>query len=142
MSITMYWPILLIAGVDIIYQICAKETPSDLDPLASLAVTYAIASVSSFVIYLLLNRGSSLTEEYSHLNWASFLLGIAVVGLEAGSIYMYRVGWNINTGYLVKSMFVAVTLIALGVTVYHESISSTKLMGIAICAVGLYFINK
>ena len=48
--------------------------------------------------------------------------------------------------YAVATLFsaavLAVVLIFVGLIGYHESISWSKVLGIAICLVGLYFINK
>ena len=43
---------------------------------------------------------------------------------------------------MVASAFLAVVLIFVGFLVYKEPITVSKLIGIAICMVGLYFINK
>ncbi|MPN18528.1 hypothetical protein SDC9_165888 [bioreactor metagenome] len=80
-------------------------------------------------------------QEYHNLNWSSFALGLAVVGLEAGSIYMYKAGWNVSSGQLVYSIILAMCLILVGVFAYHESISTTKIIGILVCLIGLYLIN-
>ena len=142
MSFALYWPIGLIVIANVFYNICSKSTPADVNPLASLTVTYLIGAITSGILYFALNRGGNLIAEYSRLNWSSFVLGVAIVGLEAGSIYMYKAGWNISTGQLVYSSILAIVLIIVGVAFYHEHITSTKLAGILICMVGLYFINK
>lgn len=80
--------------------------------------------------------------ELKNINWSAFALGLAIVGLEAGSIYMYKVGWNINTGYMVKSIILACALIAVGYFVYKEAFTLNKAAGIAACLLGLYLINK
>lgn len=138
----LYWPIALIVLSNIFYNICAKEAPSNVNPFAALSVTYTVAASFSIVLYFLLNHGGSLLEEYHRLNWSGFILGLAIVGLEAGSIYMYKAGWNISTGQLVHSSILAIALILVGVLFYHEGISAKKIAGILICMVGLYFINK
>jgi drug/metabolite transporter (DMT)-like permease len=138
----MYWPIALIVLANIFYNICTKSTPSDIDPLASLTITYLVGAASAAVLYFALNRGGNLIREYGHANWSVFVLGLAVVGLEAGSIYMYKAGWNISTGQIVYSSILAICLIIVGCTFYHETITGTKIAGILICMVGLYFINK
>ena len=69
-------------------------------------------------------------------------MGIAVVGLEAGFLYMYKAGWNVSTGQIISSAILAVVLIFVGYLFYHEAITFQKIIGIAICMVGLYFINK
>ena len=142
MTISMIWPIALIVLSNIFYNVCSKETPAAINPLASLTVTYLIGAVFSAVLYFALNRGGNLIAEYRNLNWSSFTLGLAVVGLEAGSIYMYKAGWNISSGQLVYSIILAVCLILIGVIAYHESISTTKIIGILVCMFGLFLINK
>ena len=46
--------------------------------------------------------------------------------------------------YAVATLFsaLAVILIFVGLIGYHEAISWSKVLGVAICLVGLYFINK
>ncbi|HUM84994.1 MAG TPA: EamA family transporter [Lachnospiraceae bacterium] len=142
MSSSLIWPIVLIVLSNVIYNICSKETPSGINPFAALSVTYIVGAFFSIVLYFLLNRGGNLLHEYRNLNWSSFILGLAVVGLEAGSIYMYKAGWNVSSGQLVYSVILAVCLILIGVFAYHESISMTKIIGILVCMFGLFLISK
>ena len=142
MSLTMFWPILLIVGSELVYQICAKSTPAEIDPLASLTVTYLVGAAASAVFYFLLHRGGNLLREYAHLNWSAIALGIAIVGLEVGSIYLYKVGWTVSTGPLVKNICVMVAMVLLGALAYREVITPTKLAGIIICLIGVVIINK
>jgi len=142
MNIYMLWPIALAVFSDIFYQICAKSTPNTLNPFASLTITYLVGSVVSAGLFFFTSNGQSILTECKGVNWTTFVLGLAIVGLEAGSIYMYKAGWNINTGYIVKSMILGIALIAVGYFVYKESFSVTKAAGIAVCLFGLYLINK
>ncbi|MBR4020184.1 MAG: EamA family transporter [Firmicutes bacterium] len=142
MSIYMFWPILLAVFSDIFYQISAKSTPETLNPFASLTVTYLIGSAVSAILFFVMNPGQSILTEWKSLNWAAFVLGVAIVGLEVGSIYMYKVGWAVNTGYIVKAGLLSVALIAVGYFLYKEDFTTTKAVGIAACLLGLYLINK
>ena len=81
-------------------------------------------------------------HEYSKMNIYPALLSISVVGLEVGVIYAYKAGWAVNTASIVQSVFVAVALIFVGAILYNEGINANKIIGIVICLVGLYFINK
>ena len=76
------------------------------------------------------------------MNAAPILLGISVVGLEVGFIYAYKVGWPVSTASMVQSAFLALALIVVGAALYHETVTVNKVIGIVICLVGLYFINK
>ncbi len=138
----LYWPIALIVASNVVYHISSKSTPSDIHPLASLTVTYAVAAAGAAALYFLLDRGGSLAAQYHRLNWSSFALGLAIIGLESGSIYMYKAGWNINTGHLVHSAILSVVLIFVGYVLYHEAITPSKLAGAALCLAGLYFLGR
>jgi len=142
MSFSMIWPIALIILSNVFYHICSKETPSVINPFAALSITYVVGAMVSATLYFVLNRGGNLLQEYRNLNWSSFILGLAIVGLEAGSIYMYKAGWNVSSGQLVYSIILAVCLVLIGVFAYHEAISLTKIIGILVCMVGLFLINK
>ena len=136
------WPIALVVLSNTFYQICAKEVPEKMDPFASLTVTYLVGAAVSFALFGLLNRGGSIVAEYQKLNWAPFVLGLVLVGLETGFIYAYRAGWTVSTAAIVQSAFLGVALIFVGMLLYKEVVTPTKVAGILICLVGLYFINK
>ena len=55
---------------------------------------------------------------------------------------MYKVGWAVNTGYIVHSALIALALLVVGFLVFKEPITWSKVAGIVICMIGLYFINK
>ena len=137
-----YWPIILIVVSNVFYHICSKSTPQDINPFASLTVTYLVGAAVSAVLFFVLNPGQNLLAQYKQINWTTWILGIAIVGLEAGSIYMYKVGWSISTGQLVHSAILAICLIFVGYLLYKEAITPTKLVGIVLCLVGLFFINR
>jgi drug/metabolite transporter (DMT)-like permease len=139
---SIYWPIVLIVLSNTFYHICAKSMPNTINPMASLTITYLTGAVMSGILYFVLNPGENLLQQYTHLNWTPFVLGISIVGLELGNIFMYKMGWNINTGYIVQSVILAVVLLFVGFLFYKEMITWTKVVGIAICMVGLYFITK
>jgi len=142
MLFQMIWPIALIVISNIFYNICSKETPAAIDPFASLTVTYIVGALVSLVLYYTLNKSGNIMNELKSINWSGFVLGIAIVGLEAGSIYMYKAGWNISSGHIVHSIILSICLVFVGALIYHEIITLTKIAGILICMMGLYLINK
>ena len=135
------WPIGLIVLSNVVYHICAKAVPAAINPLASLTVTYLAGAVTSAILFFALNRDASLLREYGKLNWAPFVFGIALVGLEAGFIYAYKAGWQVSTASIVQSSILSAALILLGFLLYHEAITWNKIVGVLICLVGLGFIN-
>lgn len=135
------WPVGLVVIANVLYQISTKSVPSDMDPFASLVITYLVAAALSIVMYFMLNKGGNVLSEMGKANFAPFLLGMSVVLLEVGFIYAYKAGWQISTLTIVQSSFLAVALIFVGFLLYSEAITWNKLLGIAVCLVGLVFVN-
>ena len=136
------WPIALVVVSNILYQIRAKSVPREMDAMASLTVTYLVGAVCSAVMFFVLNPGGSLLREYGKLNMAPMLLGISVVGLEAGFLYAYKAGWPVSTASIVQSAFLSLALLVVGALLYQEAVTPSKVLGVVICLVGLYFLSK
>ena len=117
-----FWPLILVVASNSVYHICAKSLPESVDPLASLTVTYLIGSIFSGILYFVTNRGgANLLHEYSQMNWAPYLLGLAVVGLEAGSMHAYKAGWPVSAFQVSSAAAIATILVFIGYLVYHEA---------------------
>ena len=135
------WPIALVVLSNVMYQICAKSVPNEMNPFASLTVTYLVGAVASGVMFFALNKDTNLLKEYSNVNWAPFVLGIVIIGLEVGWIYAYKAGWQVSTGFIVQSAFLAVLLLFVVFLLYREALNWNKIVGVFICLIGLAFIN-
>lgn len=139
--IEFIWPLALVVLSNIFYHISAKYTPESLNPLASLTVTYLVGAVVSAILYFILNRNGNLIREYSKLNWAPFVLGVVIVGLEVGFIYAYKAGWQVSVASLVASTALSVVLVFVGYFLFKEQFTWNKIVGLVICLIGLVFIN-
>lgn len=135
------WPIGLVVIANVAYHICAKEIPGKINPFASLTITYLVGAVISVILYFALNKHPDLITDIRRLNWAPYVLGIAIVGLEAGSIFAYKAGWPISVEQIVQGAVLAVILIFVGFFLYNEGITWNKIAGIVICLGGLALIN-
>lgn len=138
------WPIGLVILSNVMYQICAKEVPSEMNAFASLTVTYTVAALASLVFFFVLggsSSGSGLIGEYGKINWAPFVLGIVIIGLEVGWIFAYKAGWEVSTGFIIQSAVLAILLLLVGFVMYHEALTWNKIVGVVICLVGLAFLN-
>ena len=139
---SMIWPIALVIFSNIIYQICAKGVPKNMDVMASMTITYLVGAVCSAIMYFVMNKNGNLLQEYMKTNWAPIFLGASVVGLEVGFIYAYKNGWGVSTASIVQSAFLAVVLLFVGALLYHETINISKIIGVGFCLVGLFFLNR
>ncbi len=135
------WPLGLVVLSNVFYQICAKSVPQKMDPFASLTVTYLVGAVVSLVLYYVINKNSNIIADYKQVNWAPFVLGIVIVGLEVGYIYAYKAGWSVSTAPIVQAAVLAVILIFVGYLLYKETITWNKVVGIFACLAGLCLIN-
>lgn len=138
-----YATIMLTIGASILYHVFLKVTPANVNPMVSLAVTYLTASVVTLAIYPFypVDKAVSFLENFQELNWVSYALGVAIVGLEVGTFLAYRVGWNISLFNIVASTTVSVLLIPAGLLFFKEHLSPTTITGVVFCLLGLILIN-
>ena len=134
------WPIALVVMANTFYHIVAKSTPTGVNAFLSLTVTYIVGAAISFAFYLI-QGGHKLSEELAKLNWTSYALGLCVIGLEIGYIYVFRAGWKVNLGPLVANISLALVLIAVGFLLFKESISVKQMIGVAVCVGGLILVT-
>lgn len=137
----MIWPVLIVVLSNTFYNICTKSTPSNVNAFGTLMLTYITAAVLTGVIFLFLVKPENAIVELSKVNWTSIVLGIAIVGLELGYIFMYRSGWKVSSGALVANICLAIALIFVGTILYGENITLKQVLGIFICIAGLFLIN-
>ena len=136
------WPLILVVASNSLYQICSKSIPADADPFLSVAVTYGVAMVTSLVVFFVRGSELSLGGEAAKLNWASALLGVVVIGLELGFLFLYRVGWEVSITQFVVSAIVTLVLLFVGRFLYNEPITLQKVAGVVVCMAGLWLIGK
>ena len=141
-SFSYVWPIALVVLSNIVYQVCSKSVPTTMSPFASLFVTYLVGALASLIAYFALGSHDGFVQELRKVNWAPLVLGVVIVGLEVGFIYAYRAGWEVSMASVVQSSFLAVALLLVGRALYGEELSVTKIAGVIICLVGLWFINR
>ena len=137
----MLWPLLVIVGSNTFYHISSKSIPGNSNAFLSLAVTYLVACGVALMLFFITSPSKSILNEFDKLNWASLILGFAIVGLEFGYIYLYRAGWKISVGSLVANVTLAIVLLVVGVLLYKETITLRQVIGMCLCAGGLAMVN-
>lgn len=136
-----YFSIGLIVISTVLYHVVLKVTPSNVNPLLSLTVTYAAATVICLLLLPVFPLGASLLTSLRELNWTSLALGVTVVGIELGFILAYRAGWDISLAAIVANSGVALLLIPIGLLFFREHISAINLVGVVVCVAGLILVN-
>ena len=138
---SMFYPIAIIVTSNVLYNICTKSAPKELNPFAMLTITYLIAAAVSFATFFISAKGKNIFTEFSKTNWSTFVLGIVIVGLELGYLLAYRNGWQMNTVSITANIALAVVLIIVAFLFYKESITLKQIAGMVLCAGGLVLIN-
>ncbi|KMT21926.1 EamA family transporter [Clostridium cylindrosporum] len=141
MTFNYFFPLVLVILSNLIYHITAKNTPNNINSFLSLTVTYVVGAIVSVLMYFIISKPSDVLKDINKLNWTTYILGLVIVGLEIGYIYMYRVGWNISKGSIVASISVAILLVLVGTLFYKEIIGMYQVSGIVFCIIGLILIN-
>lgn len=138
---TMLWPVAMIVASNIAYNLLTRATPRGVNPYFSLLGTYLMSAAAAAVMYLLTRHGTTAAENLRQMDWTSWALGLALVGLETGYIYLYRAGWKLSLGSLVANITLAVILLFIGLAVFRETITLRQWAGAALCVGGLLLLN-
>lgn len=138
----MLWPVLVVVVANTIYNISAKSTPTEINTFASLSITYLAAMICSVIMYFITGENKNFLQELSKTNWTTLVLGISIVGLEFGYLWIYRVGWKISTANLFTSISLTCVLLIIGFLIYKEVLSFRQILGIGVCVLGLILLAK
>ena len=124
------------------YHLVIKLTPGAVNPLVSLAVTYATVTVLFAAAAVLVPDGVPLRESLRQVNWTALALAGTIVGLDLGFLLLYRSGFDLSLGQLVTQSVAALMLIIVGVAAFRERLSPANVAGIALCILGLWLISR
>ena len=127
---------------NVIYHMAQKLTPSQANPMLSLAVTYVLAVIVTVVLLPFFPLQGGLVASLRQLNWSAAALALAVVGLELGFLLAYRAGWNISLAGFLSNATVGVILIPVGLLLFRERINPINVLGVVVCIAGLIMINR
>lgn len=136
-----YFSMVLVVTATLFYHISQKSINENVSPGISMIVTYAVALGLS-IIFFMLTGNKSIAIEFKEVNWASYVLGIAIFVLEIGFLLVYRSGWNINIAGVFSNVVSGVILVFIGLIVFKENLSLINVIGIGMSILGLVLINK
>lgn len=136
-----YFSIALAICSSAFYHFVAKSTPSSVNFTVSLLVTYAVAFFATLLTFPLFPIQGSVVMELKKLNWASFGLALAVVGIEFGFLLVYRSGWNLGIAAVLTNVVASLILVPVAIYVFRDKISWVNVLGIFVCLAGLVMLN-
>ena len=136
-----YFSITLAIASSALYHFVAKSTPANVNFPVSLLVTYAVAFVVTLVGFFFFPVKNGLAFELKQLNWASFLLAIAIVGIEFGFLLVYRAGWNLGIAAVLVNVVASLILVPIAIYLFKDKLNWVNIVGILVCLIGLIMLN-
>jgi multidrug transporter EmrE-like cation transporter len=93
------------------------------------------------MIALLFPAESGFTSELKKLNWSSFLLAIAIVGIEFGFLLVYSSGWEVGIAAVLTNVVASLILVPVAIFLFKDKLNWVNVAGILVCLVGLVMLN-
>ena len=136
-----YFSITLAICSSALYHFSAKSTPANVNFSISLVVTYLVALGIVLLTTFFFPAKNGLVFELKQLNWASFLLAIAIVGIEFGFLLVYRSGWQIGLAAVLVNVVASLILVPVAIFVFKDKLNWVNIVGILVCLAGLVMLN-
>lgn len=136
-AMLFYVSILMTIAANLAYNLCQKTTAPEAPPLVALGITYSMALLTCIVLYFATSRSVPLSTAWRGLNFASYVLGPAIVLLEVGFLLAFRSGWNLGYAALFSNASASLLLVPIAYLFFGETIRSSQYLGIALTLAGL-----
>jgi drug/metabolite transporter (DMT)-like permease len=132
-----YLPIALTALATTLYHVAQKSIVPGVHPMVSLVVTYATSLVACLAAIPFSPGGAVFVRTLKDLNWATYVVGLSIVGVELAILLAYRAGWRISLASVIANVTTALLLVVIGVFGYREHLAARHFVGLLMCLGGL-----
>ena len=132
-----YLPIVLTALATTLYHVAQKSIVPGVHPMVSLVVTYATSLVACLAAIPFAPGGAVFIRSLKELNWATYVVGLSIVGVELAILLAYRAGWRISLASVIANVTTALLLVLIGVLGYREHLAARHVVGLLMCLGGL-----
>ena len=132
-----YLPIALTALATTLYHVAQKSIVPGVHPMVSLVVTYTTSLVACLVAIPFAPGSGVFLRSLKELNWATYVVGLSIVGVELAILLAYRAGWRISLASVIANATTALLLVVIGVLFYREHLAVRHVVGLLMCLGGL-----
>ena len=136
----IFLPIFIAVASNVLYHVASKSIPAEQNAFMGLAVNYATALVATAILFFVTPH-EKIFVEASKTNWACFLMGLSITGVEAVFVMIYRAGGELSTASLIVNILIALAMLAVGGIFWHEQITARKIFGVALCIAGVVVLS-
>ena len=106
-------------------------------PWPMLAVAYGFAFVVAATLAVLSPHSADRGARTGGL-----VVGLAMLGIEAGFFFVYKAGWPLATASVIGNVSVTVILTTIGMVVFGDQLTAARAGGIALAAMGAMLIAR
>ncbi len=126
---------------NVLYHIFQKSISQTANPIISLIVSYLIAIIISLLLLPFFPSKGTLIQQIKDLNWATYALGLGIVGLELGYLLTYRAGGNLGLTAITVTSLVTILLIPAAIFLFKQNISILNIIGVFLCIAGIILVQ-
>ena len=126
----------MLVAADVAYKVMSDRVSGEVNPFASMIVTYGTALVVSVILFFLTSDGAPLIGDLKKLNIFSALIGCIVCFYELGFIFAYC-GFKMSLLSPLMSVAVMVAMAVIGVLFFKEKISMMNTIGLIVACIGV-----
>jgi len=135
-------PIVLVVVANAFYHLGQKSVPRAAHPVAAALGMYLVAGLAGLALLPLVQPLPTRASVGAAAHWSVALAGLSIVGIELGFLLAYRNGWEISSASLTTMVGLAMVLLPIGIFVYREPMTPPRLLGFALCLVGLWLLSR
>lgn len=137
----MYAPVAVAIGSMVLYHLSQKSVSGCASPFGVLAVAYCMCMLASLGMVFIVEgaKPAVLVRDFSI--WVP-LLALAIIGIEGGVLWSYRVGVPMTTLPVISAGAVPLTLLPIGLIFFKERLSLSALFGGALVVVGVWLMFR
>jgi drug/metabolite transporter (DMT)-like permease len=135
-------PLLLAVAGGVLYHAAAKSVPKDLAPALVLVVAYTTALAISGVAHWAMPGAAATSASLALLHPAVLGLGLGAAMIEIGYVLTYRADWPVSVTSVMINGAVAVLLVPLGLLLFAERMSWTRVAGMLLCMAGVWLLRR
>jgi drug/metabolite transporter (DMT)-like permease len=126
----------------VLYHVAQKSVPADANPVVSLLAFYAVAALLTLPLLYFYPTNKSVSMELSSLNWAVIAVAGSIVLIEIGFLLAYRAGGSLSGTFILTAAIVTICTLLMGLLFFKESVSLSKVAGVALCLGGIALISS
>ena len=132
---------ILIVTAGTLYQVVAGRVSADMNPFAGTTMTYVVALIASFLLFVLTKKGDIVTE-MKKVNIFSLILGFVICMYDLGFVLAYRYGFSLALLSPLTSVSIMIALALVGTLIFKEQISMMNVIGLVIAGIGVLMTIK